>query len=245
MRTPFPPIWATPRAECESSEVSLHTSVCFRMVARQMRHFCRRMQTEAHVPRNSTPRKVRWQRIARVGGRSLRRRRAFLAAVVLPPVSLLLVAGLVYHHYAAVIDKRLRHGPFEDAANIYGAPFVLTAGDVLSLNDLEAELRLAGFNESSSGQPGTWRLSSGTLEIFPARGSSGGTARIAFSASSAVGNISVDGHPVQSWTLGYPLMANLTAARDKRRLVTFGEIPRVLVNAVVSAEDKHFFQHSG
>ena len=42
-----------------------------------------------------------------------------------------------------------------------------------------------------------------------------------------------------------PLLANLSAGREKRELVTFGQIPRVLINAVSSIEDKHFFTHDG
>ena len=33
--------------------------------------------------------------------------------------------------------------------------------------------------------------------------------------------------------------------REKRRLVHFADIPKVMVNAALSAEDKHFFQHAG
>jgi len=33
--------------------------------------------------------------------------------------------------------------------------------------------------------------------------------------------------------------------REKRRLVRFADIPKVMVNAALSAEDKHFFQHAG
>src|SRR6185437_7628924 len=36
-----------------------------------------------------------------------------------------------------------------------------------------------------------------------------------------------------------------TPKKEERLIVSFAEIPRVLVNAVVSAEDKRFFQHSG
>ena len=35
------------------------------------------------------------------------------------------------------------------------------------------------------------------------------------------------------------------AQREKRRLVRFNDIPQSLVHAVISVEDKHFFQHSG
>src|SRR5581483_9391932 len=41
------------------------------------------------------------------------------------------------------------------------------------------------------------------------------------------------------------LITNLSENREKRRLVRFADIPPSLVHAVVSAEDKRFFQHSG
>lgn len=34
-------------------------------------------------------------------------------------------------------------------------------------------------------------------------------------------------------------------AVERRRLVTFSGIHPILVHAIISAEDKHFFQHSG
>ena len=51
---------------------------------------------------------------------------------------------------------------------------------------------------------------------------------------------------VNEYLLEPRLIANLGGdAREKRRLVTFHEIPPVLINAVLSAEDKRFFSHWG
>ena len=48
------------------------------------------------------------------------------------------------------------------------------------------------------------------------------------------------------YTLEPELISNLfDKNREKRRLVKYEDIPPVLVHAVVSAEDKRFFQHSG
>jgi len=41
------------------------------------------------------------------------------------------------------------------------------------------------------------------------------------------------------------LLANISGQREQRRLVHFANIPPVLVQAVISAEDKHFFHHNG
>ena len=51
---------------------------------------------------------------------------------------------------------------------------------------------------------------------------------------------------VPEYMLEPQLIANLSGeSREKRRLVTFDTIPKVLVNALLSAEDKHFFSHWG
>jgi penicillin-binding protein 1B len=50
---------------------------------------------------------------------------------------------------------------------------------------------------------------------------------------------------VNQLELPAPLLANLSGNRERRRLVRFDEIPPRLVHAVISAEDKRFFEHSG
>ena len=53
------------------------------------------------------------------------------------------------------------------------------------------------------------------------------------------------GRDTGTWDVGYPLLENLSSGREKRHMVTFAELPTVLVDAVVSVEDKHFFHHRG
>jgi penicillin-binding protein 1B len=49
----------------------------------------------------------------------------------------------------------------------------------------------------------------------------------------------------QEYRLDPQLIANLSQTRERRRLVRFADIPPSLVHAVISVEDKHFFQHGG
>src|SRR2546423_2541010 len=42
-----------------------------------------------------------------------------------------------------------------------------------------------------------------------------------------------------------PLLTNLSANREKRKMVKFSQIPPNLVNALLSIEDKRFFSHDG
>src|SRR5205823_12196438 len=55
-----------------------------------------------------------------------------------------------------------------------------------------------------------------------------------------------DNTPRTEYTLEPQVLSSLyDKNREKRRLVKYDDIPSVLVHAVVSIEDKRFFQHSG
>lgn len=193
---------------------------------------------------NLVKKQQRWQRLLRIWRHRAYRRRALIACIlIVPVVAILITFGIIYHHYAGVIDAQLRGGPFKDSMNIYGSEFVLNQGDSLTPEEIQAELRLAGYTDSGSASPRTYRMSAGAIDINSAAGGSG-AAHVIF-AKNAISRIMVNGRPENSFTTGFPLMANLSASRDKRQMVTFNEIPKVLVDAVVSAEDKHYFTHGG
>jgi len=172
----------------------------------------------------------------------MRRHQTAIFASVLIPVCLGLGAfGYAYWHYSRIIDKKMKDGPFADAVNVYGEPFVLTTGDPLSVEDVESELHLTGYRQAPDGQPGTFRIESGVAEAV----SSDGTHARVTVAGNRVARIQVNGRAANSWTVGAPFLANLNASREKRVIVSFDQIPPVLVKAVSSAEDKHFFTHEG
>ena len=157
---------------------------------------------------------------------------------------LLIGGGWYYHHCAKLIDAQLEGGPFRNSVNIYGSPIVFHDGDALSSEDIAADLRLGGYDP---------QLTSSGISVAPA------SIRIVLTGNRSIQHI-VDiktGRDIGTWDLGYPLLENLSSGRDKtasrdktssqekRHMVTFGELPPVLVNAVVSVEDKHFFHHRG
>ncbi|HZU22972.1 MAG TPA: PBP1A family penicillin-binding protein, partial [Terriglobales bacterium] len=55
------------------------------------------------------------------------------------------------------------------------------------------------------------------------------------------------GHPLDAYELEPQLVTLLAYGQDraKRRVVTYNEIPKVLVDAVTSIEDRRFFEHNG
>ena len=170
-----------------------------------------------------------WQSLLRVWRRRIRRKSTLIISVItVPLVALLIAGGWFYIHYSHLIDAQLAGGAFRDSVNIYGAPIVFTDGDALNASQVEAQLALAGikFSESSKG-----------IDVGPVR--------IVLAGNREIQRIEQSGRDVKTWTAGYPLLENLSPGREKRRMVTFADLPPTLVNAVVSVEDKHFFHHRG
>ena len=118
---------------------------------------------------------------------------------------------------------------------------MISGGDAVSEADLASELVMAGYDSSGKSGPKTFTTSG---NIISAVSADGDPVRISFS-NEQVQRISVAGHDVKNWNAGSPLLTSLTASREKRHMVAFGEIPNQLVNAVTAIEDKHFFKHRG
>ena len=96
-----------------------------------------------------------------------------ILVVAIPAAAILLVGGGYYLHYAGLIDAQLKGGPFRTSLNIYGAPVVLSDGDALAAAEIEAELRLAGYERSGNGKPGTFQESPQGLDVIPPAGAGG------------------------------------------------------------------------
>jgi penicillin-binding protein 1B len=173
----------------------------------------------------------------------------------------ILTGAVLYFRYSRLIDARLRDSPFRDAVNIYSAALVLSPGDAQTTGDLAAELETAGFTDESSAartsaprsNAGTYRLSGDKVEIFPA-GRSGPFTEV-FIAGGQISRIVSNGKEIKEFVPGSPLITTLSGGdkssngnerkSEKRLLVDFSGIPPVLVHAIVSAEDKRFFNHHG
>lgn len=157
----------------------------------------------------------------------------------------MVIGGLYYHHYSRVIDAQLQGGPFRDSINIYGAPVTFSDGDALNADQIEAELRLTGYQPAVNDEPGSFKQTSKGLEIKPPAGAGNSSVRIVLAGNREIQTIESNGHDVKTWTAGYPLLENISSGRERRHMVTFQELPPVLIDAVVSVEDKHFFHHGG
>jgi len=154
-----------------------------------------------------------------------------------------------YVKYSRLIDSKLRAGPFVDTSKIYAAPRTVGLGDRITPEEIISELRRAGYTESRSNRTGWFRLRGNSLEIFPGPDSyfEQEAGVLHFSKNRITRIVSLQDNTERSqYQLEPLLITNLSDRnREKRRLVRFSDIPKPLVDAVISAEDKRFFQHSG
>jgi penicillin-binding protein 1B len=164
----------------------------------------------------------------------------------------LVFAVYYYFEYQGIVDTRLKEPLFANTAKIFAAPREVRPGQKFSIHLIAEELREAGYSgdgASQLSQMGTF--SEGVQEITVQPGPQSyhaqdpATIRI---NGGVVSSIS-DGHgqALSSYELEPLLITGLSedANRTKRRLVTYDEIPKNLVNAVTSIEDRRFFEHGG
>jgi penicillin-binding protein 1B len=171
----------------------------------------------------------------------------FIAAIGIVAIGVI-VFGYFYVHYQHVVDDRLNAGPiFSSVSQIYAAPREVRSGQKLTAASIAADLRQAGYNNNP--KLGTFQLNGDNIFIKPGTESYHNTDGA---------TINTTGGTVQSITAengaaltGYELEPQLITAlsedknRTKRSLVTYQEIPQRMVQAVISIEDRDFFNHGG
>ena len=149
-----------------------------------------------------------------------------------------------YDHYSHVVAEKL-HVPFANTAKIYAAPESVAVGDPLSPADIAAQLRRSGYTESHANRTGYYQVHPNEIEIFPGPDSyfdqEAGLIKFASGRISQIISLQ-DNTSRPEYQLEPQLITNVSgASREKRRMVKFHDIPPVLVQAVTSTEDKHFF----
>ncbi len=161
----------------------------------------------------------------------------------------LLPAVYVYAKYSAIVTNSLRNGPYADASNIYAAPRALHPGDQVDLESVVKSLQRAGYSTAPSNPLGHYVVRADEVDVYPGPHSyfRADSAAIHFKKG-AIGELVAlqGGQKLAEYSLEPELITNVVAGeREKRRLVHFNEIPTALVQAVVSVEDKRFFEHPG
>ncbi len=174
----------------------------------------------------------------------------FLAAAVTVLV-LFVLGGTIWTwvHYSNLVDEKLRQGPFAQTAMIFSAPEPVSRGDALTMDELVDMLRVRGYSDNRSNRLGWYKAREDGLEIFPGVDASPESEPgVVFIQNGVVTRIvsNSDNTDRNVYELEPELISNLfDRQRQKRRVVHYADIPKVLVDAVTSVEDKRFFQHVG
>jgi penicillin-binding protein 1B len=175
--------------------------------------------------------------------------RAGLAGFLILAVSFTGVFSYFYIKYDRIIERRFRSPVFSNSARIYALPHTLRDGEKIGGKEIAAELRRAGYSDQDAqSQLGNFHLQKDGIEITPGPESyhSPESARITIE-DGQVTKIVSKGNELSAYELEPQLVTALFEAegRSKRQLVKYGEIPPVMVQAVLAIEDRRFFEHSG
>ena len=172
-----------------------------------------------------------------------------VACLVLIPLAGLGAFTYYYNKYARLIEEKLEAGPFANTSKIFAAPRTIMVGEEITPAEIVSELRASGYTESRRNRMGSYHLRADAVEVFPGRDSyfEQEAGVLKFSGKKIARIVSLtDNTERTQYQLEPRLITNLSDRhRQKRRIVRFAELPPVLVQAVTSAEDKRFFQHSG
>ena len=166
-----------------------------------------------------------------------------------------LVAGGVftyyYMKYSRMIDARLSGNVLQNTTQIFSAPEHISAGQAWGPEDLAGYLTRVGYrpvqDENAIGQ---FTVRENTVDIRPSKLSyfGGNNALAVQFRGKSIRSIKplAGGTDLDTAEIEPELITNLfDSAREKRRPVRYEDLPVMLVDAILSAEDKRFFEHGG
>ncbi|HXI92025.1 MAG TPA: PBP1A family penicillin-binding protein [Blastocatellia bacterium] len=183
-------------------------------------------------------------------------RLAILGVILLIFVS---VFAFFYAKYARMIDARLRGDVIVRTTGIYAAPRTIRVSQGMTLASLKSYLDGIGYVESSKdadANRGRYLIKGNTVDISTSATSVINGSRqfpnltLAFGAGGKGINKITDidtKRNLDSSLLEPELVTAISneKQRQKQKLVSFKDLPKDYVNAVVAIEDRQFFEHSG
>jgi penicillin-binding protein 1B len=175
-------------------------------------------------------------------------RAAFIVFVTLA----VLVGGVFSYYYVKydrIIEARFKGQVFNNSAKIYAIPQTVRVGEKVAPKEIVSQLQQAGYSEKDGESViGSYRLVRGGIEIDPGSQSyHSPEPAIIHITDGQVDSIKAKSGDLDAYELEPQLVTSLFDAeqRSKRKVVKYSEMPRVLVDAVVSIEDRRFFTHNG
>ena len=156
-----------------------------------------------------------------------------------------------YMKYSRMIEARLTGGIFQNTTQIFSAPEHISAAQAWGPDDLTDYLTRVGYRpQEDPNALGQYTVLGNTVDIRPSKLSYFGRKNalaVQFRGKSIKSIRPLEGGPEMDTAEIEPeLITNLfDSAREKRRQVRYEDLPVMLVDAILSAEDKRFFEHGG
>jgi penicillin-binding protein 1B len=154
-----------------------------------------------------------------------------------------------YVKFGRMIDQRFKGPVFGNSARIYAVSRPIQVGEKIDPKDIAVQLRRAGYSDKDGKSPmGSYRLFESSIEIKPGPDSyHSPESAIIRVQGGKVASITSKSGDLGAYELEPQMITSLFDAgqRSKRELVTYDEIPKLMVDAVLAIEDRRFFQHGG
>lgn len=180
--------------------------------------------------------------------------RAVVAAFLIVCMVMFGIFSYYYIKYQKIVDKRMSGQIFANTAKIYAQPRSLRVGQKADPREIGGYLRHAGYTEEGEqgkSKFGTYRLISSGIQIKPGEesyyNSEGAVVHVQQGKIDRISTLGDSGDSLSAYELEPQLVTGLfdSQQRAKQRLVKYDDVPKVMVDAVTSIEDRRFFQHSG
>jgi penicillin-binding protein 1B len=180
--------------------------------------------------------------------------RAGLALIVFVLVAVFAVFSYYYIKYEKLVDQRMSGQIFANTAKIYAQPRSVRVGQKADSREMANYLRHAGYTEAGErgeSKFGTYRLLNSGIEVKPGKdsyySSEGASVRVRDGKVDQITSLGDANDSLSAYDLEPQLVTGLfdSQQRSKRRVVKYDDIPRVMVDAVTSIEDRRFFYHGG
>jgi penicillin-binding protein 1B len=173
-------------------------------------------------------------------------------------LALIAGTGAFFYYYevlARIIDARLSGDVFNNASLVFSSPPETLVGENGTSDQFAARLRKALYSETEGGSKfGYYKVDGDRLDIYPGAASffrgdviREGPAELEFRDGHLASITDLDRKTrLQNYWLEPEVITTLFGnQRKKRRLVRYQDLPQVLVNAILAAEDHRFFSHHG
>lgn len=169
------------------------------------------------------------------------------------------VFAYFYVKYSRMIDARLRGDVIVRTTGIFAAPRMVRSGSAATLASLKSYLDGIGYVESTKeadSKRGRYTIKGNSIEVYTSSDALINGARqfpnIAIAFGSGGKNITkitdIDTkRNLDSALLEPEMMTALSndKQRQKQKIVSYKDLPKDYINAVVAIEDRQFFEHSG